>query len=76
MDCNFRVLTPHSDVAEIFKTPGKLRGKTPKTVRKENHENRAVRNSQPLQLCSETEGADSICAAFDGYLRIQLTTLS
>ncbi|KAI1738897.1 hypothetical protein F4680DRAFT_424327 [Xylaria scruposa] len=29
------------NVAEIFKTPGKLRGKTPRTVRKGNLENRA-----------------------------------
>lgn len=26
----------HSNVAEIFKTPGKLRGKTPRTVRRVN----------------------------------------
>jgi hypothetical protein len=32
------------DVAEVFKTPGKLRGKTPRTARKRNPlEERAVR---------------------------------
>ncbi len=36
-----------SDVAEVFKTPGKLRGKTPKTVRKRNPlETRAVSEAQ------------------------------
>ncbi|KAL8828199.1 MAG: hypothetical protein Q9191_002726 [Dirinaria sp. TL-2023a] len=32
------------DVTEIFKTPGKLRGKTPRTARKRNH----LENRQPL----------------------------
>lgn len=27
-------LTPYSDVIEAFKTPGKLRGKTPHTARR------------------------------------------
>lgn len=29
-------LTTNSNVADIFKTPGKLRGKTPRTARKRN----------------------------------------
>ena len=35
-------LIDQSDVAEIFKTPGKLRGKTPRTARKNPFEARAV----------------------------------
>ena len=31
-----RELNLESDVTEIFKTPGKLRGKTPRTARKRN----------------------------------------
>jgi hypothetical protein len=33
--CHFS-LTANSNVADIFKTPGKLRGKTPRTARKRN----------------------------------------
>jgi hypothetical protein len=32
----FDILTSCSNVTEIFKTPGKLRGKTPRTARKRN----------------------------------------
>ncbi len=40
---NFRWLISGSNVTEIFKTPGKLRGKTPRTNRKRNPlEERAV----------------------------------
>ena len=38
------MLTENSNVTDIFKTPGKLRGKTPRTARKRNAlGNRAVR---------------------------------
>lgn len=41
-------LQDHSDVAEAFKTPGKLRGKTPRTVRRRGLETRAVGFSSTL----------------------------
>lgn len=37
------MLTPYRNIAEAFKTPGKLRGKTPRTIRKNPAEIRAVR---------------------------------
>lgn len=42
------LLTPSRNVAEIFKTPGKLRGKTPRTAKKRNPlETRAVGHTHP-----------------------------
>lgn len=38
-----KMLTPDRNIAEAFKTPGKLRGKTPRTARKLQTEPRAVR---------------------------------
>lgn len=34
----FTLLTRSSNVTDVFKTPGKLRGKTPRTARKRNLE--------------------------------------
>lgn len=43
IECGFELTNQRSNVVESFKTPGKLRGKTPRTVRQNNgHDNRAV----------------------------------
>ena len=50
----FEVLTGTRDVTEIFKTPGKLRGKTPRTARKRNPlEVREVRQDEANALYIE-----------------------
>ena len=50
-----RLLTVNRNVTEIFKTPGKLRGKTPRTARKRNPlEVREVSTSE-TQLPAVTE---------------------
>ena len=46
------MLTSNSDVANIFKTPGKLRGKTPRTARKRNAQDARIVNPSHLLLCA------------------------
>ena len=54
------LLTPNRNVTEIFKTPGKLRGKTPRTARKRNPLEAREVSTLGTQLPAITENTCSL----------------
>ena len=62
-------LTATQSVPELFKTPGKLRGKTPRTARRNGQEHRAVRPMKPTCRAPQLIGLQPLTEILSTDLR-------